>query len=224
MNPRCEFTRETFHALAQPITALRVTVELALAKAAEEQAAHQALENCLPLLDHLMENLAVFREIASLDQEPPIDACDGQALLQSAAEEMTRVALASGIVLHLDTEPAVIVCHAPTLQRAIFVLLDDIIASPGRNCKISISLCRRGNEFLLEISPGPPPGLRQKLCRKLMQFAGGRAVASPTGIISTLFRECSSPQCQPTSTANKRLLISHSSASASKNVGVKHIS
>jgi len=210
-----EFITESFHALAQPIAALRITVELALDKAPHEQAARQTLEDCLPLIDRLMQNLAVLREIANLVKEPPIDACDGHALLQSSAEEMAMVARASGILLHFNADPAVIACHPPTLQRALFILLDEVIASSGRNCKISISLYRRENEFLLETRPGPPEGLRQKLCCKLMQFAGGRDVVSTTAIFSVSFRECYSRQ-----TIAGRA-TSHSPAS--RNIGVKDI-
>jgi len=220
MNPQCEFVRETFHTLAQPLTALRVTVELGLLKAPHEQAAHRALEDCLPLIDRLMQDLAVFREIA-LDEEPPIDSCDGQSLLQSSAAEMALVAQARGIMLDLNAEPAVIVCHAPTLQRAIFVLLDEIIASAGRNRTISISLRRCEHEFLLEFRPGPPPGLRQKLCRKLIQSAGGHALASAADGISITFREGSSQHCPAATITDQRLLTSNSPAS--KNVRAKDI-
>ncbi len=197
MNPHREFMCETFHALSQPITALRANIELGLRKQ-DEQAANRVLEDCLPLIDRLMQDLAVLREIACLDEEPPLDSCDGQALLKSSVEEMAPVAQAGGIAIHLNAETGSILCHAPMFQRAIFLLLDAIIAGAGRNRTISISLRRNADEFLLEIRPGAPQGPRQKLCRKLMQFAGGCVIDSATGNISVTFREI------PTRSGNRR--------------------
>jgi signal transduction histidine kinase len=213
MNLQREFISESFHALSQPLAALRITVELALEKAPHEQAARRTLEDCLPLIDRLMQNLAVIREVANLDKEPPIEACDGHALLQSSSEEMALIARASGILLHFNADPAVIACHPPTLQRALFILLDEVIASAARNCTISVSLHRRENEFLLEVRPGPPEGLRQKLCCNLIQLAGGRDVVSTTGVFSANFQECSA--------RHTGQATSHSPAS--RNLGVKDI-
>ena len=79
MNPQREFMSETFHTLAQPIMALRATVELGLLKNASEQDSHLILEDCLRPIDRLMQDMAVLREITSLDEEPPLNLCDGQA-------------------------------------------------------------------------------------------------------------------------------------------------
>ncbi len=216
-----EFISESFHDLAQPVTALRVTVELGLCKDADGPVRHSVLLDCLSLIDRLTQELAVLREFVSHDEEPPLDSCDGQSLLQSSVAEMDPVAQSSGIALYLHTEPALLLCHAPTLRRAIFVLLDAMIADAGRNRRISISLRRVENEFLLEIRPGlPQQGLRQKLCWKLLEFAGGRASACYDGGISIIFRECS-PQRSPITT-DKNLLSSL--PPASKNARVKHIS
>ena len=72
MNPQREFISETFHALAQPLTSLRVTVELGLDKDGRPTCRAAILEDCLRLIDRLMQDLAVFREIASLGEAPPL--------------------------------------------------------------------------------------------------------------------------------------------------------
>ncbi len=208
MNSHREFISETFHVLSQPITALRASIELGLGKR-DEQAAKRALEACLPVVDRLMQDLAVLREIAGLDEEPPLDPCDGQLLLNSSIEEMAPVAQAAGIAIHLNAEPGAILCHEPTLQRAIFLLLDEIIAAAARNRAISISLRHREDDFLLEIRPGTAQGPRQMLCRKLMQFAGGCVIDSVPGSISVTFRESSARYSPDTPGADQRLLTSH---------------
>lgn len=209
MNSQQEFMSETFHTLAQPITALRATVELGLRKVADTEAAHQILADCLRWIDRLMQDLAVLREIANLEDKPPVDSCDGQALLQSLVQEMAPVAQASGIALHLNAEPGGIFCHAPMFQQAVFLLLDQIIAGTGRDRTISISLHRREDGFLLAIHPGTPPGPRHKLCCKLMHFAGGRVVDFATDSLSITFRESASRPSPATVIADKTFLMSH---------------
>jgi len=88
MNTLREFIREGFHALAQPVTALRVTVELGLCKDADGPIAPSVLVDCLSLIDRLTQDLAVLREFVDQDEKPPLDSCDGQSLLQSSVAEM----------------------------------------------------------------------------------------------------------------------------------------
>jgi len=207
MNHQSEFMSEAFHALAQPIAALRATVELGLCDHAGDPA-HQLLENCLRLTDRLMQEMAVLREVASLGEAPPLLSCDGQALLQTSVEEMVPVAEASGVALRLDAQPASILCHAPTFQRAIFFLLDEMIAHSGSNHAISISLRHGQDGFTLEMRPASPQGRRGALCRKLMQFAGGCAIDSTTGDLSVLFQS-SYRKAPATTLVDKPLLTSH---------------
>lgn len=188
MNPQREFLCESFHALAQPITALHVRLEMGLKKEAEHSGARQIFQECLGLTDRLMEDLAVFREIASLDEEPPLAFCDGRALIESCVEELAPVAEDCGVALHLSIEPGHMRCSQPMLQRAIFVLLDAMIAGAARGGSISIGLTRHEDGFQLELRPGAPPGRRQELCRKLMQVAGGRGIQLDSTRTSATFQ------------------------------------
>lgn len=209
MNQQREFMSETFHLLAQPITALRVTVELGLHKERAGTASQQTLEDCLRLIEHLMQDLAVFREISSLDEQPVLHSCDGRALLEGSVEEMAPVAQDRGIALQLSVEPAVMQCHEPMLQRAVFVLLDEMIACTPGGGQITISLRQFGSGFLLQICPGMPPGQRQKLCRKLMQFAGGSGIRFVSESTSITFRECSYRLLPAIPSTDKQFLISY---------------
>jgi signal transduction histidine kinase len=210
MNQQREFLNETFHVLAQPITALRCTVELGLLKTLDNKAAHKVLEDCLHLIGSLMQDLAVFREIASLEEPPPLQSCQGHTLLQGCVEEMGIVAQAGGSALLLSAEPAAIQCNEPMLQRAMFILLDEMIAATPDGGEISISLRANEGGFLVEVRPGMPQGQRQKLCQKLLQFAGGHAIRFDAGCISMTFEESS---CRPFPSlqlqTDKQLLTSH---------------
>jgi hypothetical protein len=161
------------------------------------------------MVDRLMQDLAVFREVSSLDEPPALYSCDGRALLERCVEEMALIAQDSGIALEFSAEPADIECHEPMLQRAVFVLLDEMIACAPSGCRVAISLrrCEEGCRF--EVCPGMPPGQRQKLCRKLMQFAGGSAIRFVSGCTSITFRESTDRQFPALSLTDKQLLTSH---------------
>jgi len=184
MNQQFEFMNDALHVLAQPVTALRTALELGLTDVEDPPAARKIFEDCLRLLDRLTQDLAIFREIASLDPEPPLEARDGEALLRSCAEEMEPVAEASLVELHLSVERMWIECNATMLQRAVFLLLDELIAGTPKS-GISIRLSQQvnnggnhtdANEAQLELRPGIGRGRRQQLIGKLLQFSGGSGV------------------------------------------------
>jgi signal transduction histidine kinase len=189
MNQQREFISETFHVLAQPITALRTTVELGLIKKPDGQGAQKVLKDCLHLIDRLMQDVAVLRESASLDEDLPLESCDGQSLLERSVEEMAPVAMEREIGIRLVAEPAAIECNEELFQRAMFVLLDETIASTPPGAEISISLHKGEDGYRLQARPGTPKGRRQELCRKLMQYAGGSEILSTSNCTSATFRE-----------------------------------
>jgi K+-sensing histidine kinase KdpD len=206
MNRQREFMSESFHTLAQPITALRATVELGLRKNLSAQASHLVLEDCLGLIDRLMQELALLREITSLDEQPPLQFCDGQRLLEGCLQEIAPIAEDRGITLHLDAEPSLMQCNAAMLQRASFVLLDEMIAGAARGSRISISLHPCEDGFLLEILSGTRPGQRQKLGHKLMRFAGGSGIRFDSGCTSITFRNFTYPYVPANHSSDQRLL------------------
>jgi K+-sensing histidine kinase KdpD len=220
MNPQREFMNETFHLLAQPITALRATVELGLSKESNAAAGRQILQDCLGLLDRLMQDLAVFRETASLDEEPPLASCDGRALLASSVEEMAPVAQSCGVALHLSAQAAQMQCSGPLLQRAIFVLLDAMIACAPRGGGISIVLSKHEDGVRLELCPGAPPGRRQELCRKLMQLAGGSGMQFDSGRTCITFRGSADRQGAEGPSADQPVLTLHLSSSKTGTVRI----
>ena len=207
MNPQIEFMNDALHVLAQPVTALRAALELGLSDHSNQPAAQKIFEDCLSLLDRLIQELAIFREIASLEPEPPLEFVDGEALLRSCVEEMSPVAEACGVALHLNAEKTEIECNAAMLQRALFLLLDELIArSPSGG--VSIGMRQHAGEAHLELRPGLTPQQakdrlagepgspvrRQQLYRKLIEFGGGQCVYFDADRTYCCFRNGEPPQ------------------------------
>jgi signal transduction histidine kinase len=193
MREQREFISETFHALAQPITLLRATVELGLLKIQNDETSKQVLGDCLYMIDRLMQDLSILREIAILENAPPLQSCLGNTLVESCVEEMAPVAQDSGVTVLANTERVSIECNEAMFQRAIFLLLDATIASTPLGGTISVSLRRREDGVLLEVGSGALQGPREKLCLKLMQYAGAHSIRSESGSTSAIFRESSQP-------------------------------
>jgi hypothetical protein len=208
MNQQQEFMNETFHTIVQPITALRMGVELGLCKEMTAAETRRTLTDCLCLIDRLMHDLRVFREIACLDEQPPLHPCDGQKLLEISAGDMASVAHDCGVTIQLNTNAALIECNEPMFQRAIFVLLDEMIAQATCGSEISVDLRPCGDEFHLDLRPGLPPGPRRKLCRKLMQFAGAGTINFTSECTSFTFLKSGYRHSSTISSTDKEFLIS----------------
>jgi signal transduction histidine kinase len=213
MNRQREFIDETLHVLAQPITALRATVELGLNTPANAQAARQALSDCLSLIDRLTKDLAVLREIASLDAVPPLGSCCGQTLLQNCVEEMAPVAESRGVALRLVAEPVAMQCNQPMFERAMFVALDELIAATLPGGEVLLSLLKGAEDISLELLPGLR-GARHNLCLKLMRAAGGTSTNSVADRTSVSFQEFDYRNFPAIPAASEQALASHESISS----------
>jgi hypothetical protein len=95
------------------------------------------------------------------------------------------------------------------LQRAVFVLLDEMISCAQSGCRIAISLRKCGDGCQFEFRPGMPPGQRQKLCRKLMQIAGGSSIQFASGSTSMTFRQSSYRHFPALPLMDEQFLTSH---------------
>jgi hypothetical protein len=193
VNDRGELLSDAFHLLAQPIVALRARVELGLLRPLNEIESRRTLESCLVLLGRLMGELALVRELATLEaEEAPLEACDGLRLVKEIVEELAPVAEEAGITLRLDAEPAWILASEAALRRALFVLLDATLGTSHRGGQVTLALRgeTRGepSRYRMDLRPGVPPGGRRELCRKLVELAGGNELAFDDDRSAAAFR------------------------------------
>ena len=108
-----------------------------------------------------MQDLAVLREIASLDEAASAASCDGEHCCKTAVEEIAPLAEAMASCF-ISALKRAIECNGPMLHRAIFVLLDEMIArAPGS--EISISIEPGGTGFRLSCAPAYRPAAAEAL-------------------------------------------------------------
>jgi hypothetical protein len=209
MNQSHTLLDETFHALAQPVMALRATVELGLSEGPDKLEAQQVLGECLCLIDALMQEMAVMREIANVEDATTLTDCNGEALLRSCVEEMAAVAHEGGVAVCVDANAATMKCDEMILRRAMFVLLDGVIAAMPHGGEIGLRLDEEGAFLRLMAHPPMPNGLRQKLCWKLMHAAGGQLMKCADGSMAVLFHKVTDRQLPPNPSVNERVLTSY---------------
>jgi signal transduction histidine kinase len=205
MNQPRTFLDEAFHALAQPVMALRATVELGLSEEPDKLDSKQVLGDCLRLIDKLTRDLALVREIASIEKPPTLEVCDGAALLRSCVEEMAPVARERGISVHVEADAAPMECDPGKFRRATFVLLDSLLAIVPADDEIRLTLREDGSALRLVVFPAAIGALRQKLWWKLIQSAGG-TLTEPGATI--LFPKAACRQIPVTPLAHKEFLTS----------------
>ncbi len=205
MNCRRQWISDAFHVLAQPITALRVAAEFGL----RERSERKALKECVQLLDRLTRDLAIFREIAGLDEEAPLQPCEGHNLLQTCVDEMAPIAQARTAALQFTAQPVLMQCNPALFERAVFILLDELLAASRGGAKISLSLeyCEEG--ALLAVRPGMRPGQRRELFCHLMQFAGGSSLRAEAACTYVMFPSVPYRQFPIPAGAHEQVLTSH---------------
>jgi signal transduction histidine kinase len=201
---------DAFHALAQPVMALRATVELGLSEEPDKLEAQRVLGECLRLIDALTQEMAVAREIANVEDATTLTDCNGEALLCSCVEEMSAVAHEGGVAVFVDAKAATMKCDEMILRRALFVLLDGMLAAMPHGGEIRLQLEDEESDFLrLVARPPMPRGLRQNLCWKLMQAAGGQLMNCADGSMAMLFHKATDRSLPPIPLIHERVLTSH---------------
>jgi hypothetical protein len=192
---------DAFHALAQRLMTMRITLETSIESFPNAGAAHETLESCMAALEQLTQDLRILREIACV--EPPAQTvCDGAELLRSCVEDMAPVALACGVHLRLDAAPSWIQCDKTKLARALFVLLDELTASSAEGANLHLMLRRGKSVTHLEVSPALGHSMRQALCHSLLCAAGGEIISAENGL-RVAFRNATARHIRKFSLADK---------------------
>jgi C4-dicarboxylate-specific signal transduction histidine kinase len=140
---RQQFISDVFHAISQPLTALRCSLELALMQADTVQSYRAALQDALHNAERLSNCAEFLRGMAEAEDPGTPSDIDLNRSLNEALEEFTPIFEYAGRQVTLGSEKAIRVVADPAkLQRALFLLLDfcaaadrDVVLdmkSPGR--------------------------------------------------------------------------------------------
>lgn len=127
-----QFVSDVFHALSQPLTALRCSLELALVQGGDASVYRAALEEALKQAERVSSCAEFLRVMAEAEDPGEVAGCSLAACVASVVEEFAPVFESSGIAISATADDGVrVLADEEKLYRAIFLALDYGAASGG---------------------------------------------------------------------------------------------
>lgn len=177
------FTGDAAHELRTPMAALRAQLDalrLAPDKETRIQAERQA-SHSLVRMTRLVDQLLL---LARLDAAPPPTThLDAEPIAGEACRDLAPAALARGIDLALQAEPALLCCDEEDLRILLRNLIDNAIryGRPGDRVEVRVRLAASQVELaVLDSGPGLAPDQRRGLGRRFQRL--GRADPEGSGL------------------------------------------
>lgn len=143
---REQFVSDLFHALSQPLTGLRCSLEVALRKPAiSAQESRGALEQALEATERLYQSVLFIRQLAEADRTPPLKRVRVDEVLLELHGEILPVAesLEVEIVLQ-EADSTEILAAGENVSRALFLVADFALRELRAKESLSLSLLRQG--------------------------------------------------------------------------------
>lgn len=139
-----QFTADASHELRTPVSIIRITAEVTLARPRSAEEYSKALEQILAESERtssLIDDLMLLARADSREDEPPSETVDLAELSQLACEDARRLAAASGAILKASGEaPCVVRGDHDSLRRLALILIDNAIkySLPGGEIELRI--------------------------------------------------------------------------------------
>jgi hypothetical protein len=143
---REQFVGDLFHALAQPLTGLRCSLEVALRKPAiSAQESRCALEHALEATERLYQSVLFIRQLAEADRTPPLKRVRLDEVLLELHGEILPVAESLEVEMALpEADSTEVLAAAENVSRALFLVADFALRELRAKESLSLSLLRQG--------------------------------------------------------------------------------
>jgi signal transduction histidine kinase len=196
-NERHALIAELFHALSQPLTALRCSLELALHEHRPVEPSRADLRLALQHAEKIARLAGGIRELVEYGGDPtpgalvPLDK-----ILQEGVADMLPVAESAGVRLSLGEIAAYSVrAEKQKLEQAIFYLLESAVAAAGAGGGLRVEARQQGEEIAVVFSAirgtaGKTAGnedeqlgrrLGMAIAGRYLEAVGGRLYAEQSG-------------------------------------------
>ncbi|MGA2960096.1 MAG: hypothetical protein ABSD96_00365 [Candidatus Korobacteraceae bacterium] len=150
---REQFVSDLFHALSQPLTGLRCSLEVALGKPAiSVQEAHCALEHALHATERVYQSVLFIRQLAEADRTPPLKRVRLEEALLELHNEILPVAESMGVEMSLQEADSVeVLASAENISRALFLVADFALRELRAKESLSLSIGCQGSSAVVRI-------------------------------------------------------------------------
>lgn len=200
-NPRSEcelFASDLFHAISQPLTALRCSLELGLSRTAAAEDAHDALEQALQATERVCQLVHFSRQLAEADRIPALSRVWLDDLLAELRDEILPVAESKNVKMFLqEMEEIEVLAAEEDLARALFLVAEFALREMHAGEVLALSILPQGASAVVRMErnchgdlssfeapqgfdvPAARRGL--SLARHLLSSMGARIESDPAG-------------------------------------------
>jgi len=151
---RRQLVSELFHALSQPLTALRCSLEMALSGRFSPGPSEESLRLALAHSEQIAHLATGIREL--LEAEAPGSpgvVVNLETSLGEAVMDLTPVAQAAGIRLFFNSQCACPVMAEPRrLRQALFYLVESALSSAGPGESVQVETGEQGRQAVVLVS------------------------------------------------------------------------
>jgi two-component system sensor histidine kinase TctE len=182
------FLADAAHQLRTPLAALKNETELALAEPhpADMHATLTRLAAGASRAARLASQLlALARSDSASLHAVPAEAVDLRALAADAADEWVPRALAAGVDLGFDLDPARLRGRPFLLRELLANLIHNALLHGGRGCQVTVRTRQQGERCLLEVEddgPGIPAEERLRIFERFQRGAGAPLTGTGLGL------------------------------------------
>jgi hypothetical protein len=193
-----ELVADLFHALSQPLTSLRCSLEVTLFEPRAAAQYQQALRESLTLSEQITELVVGIRELLEADEPPDVDPpIPLSPCLEEIVADLLPVAEYEGKNLTMSTAPGCVCIAAHRLKQALLSLLQCALDGCARGATVTAKIEnaeKNGAMVLQVVTPGMQAGscigavrdgrpgkmaelrrrLRLAIARRIFEAAGGR--------------------------------------------------
>lgn len=195
---REQFVSDLFHALAQPLTGLHCSLEVALRRPAlSAEEARSSLEQALHASERVYQSVLFVRQLAEADRTPPLGCVRLDEALRELHNEILPVGESLEVELSLQADGIEVLASAENISRALFLVADFALRELRPREGLSFSVLCQGGSAVLRIErhcdralsgfevprgfdiPAPQRGLA--LAFRLLSSMGARVEADLAG-------------------------------------------
>lgn len=149
---REQFISDLFHAISQPLTALRCSLEVALRKPPSAGDAREALKQALQATERLFQSVLYIRQLAETERPMEMRHVRLDEVMEELRGEISPVAESMGVELESSaTEDCEILATAEMLPQALFLIADFALHDLQSGDGLSLSLVRHAEIALIRL-------------------------------------------------------------------------
>lgn len=145
-----ELVSYVYHEIAQPLTALRCSLDLAMRRPMDAAGYRRAIEEAISAHERVVQAVNDARQVAEASVQGVLHRCDISQLILELVEDFEPVAETKDVTLALRVETGLHAkCEEKKLRTLLFLLLDALVYQSPRRA-LTVTAIQRGLDVEVE--------------------------------------------------------------------------